>query len=440
MSSSTMRPLPASIETERLVLGGIMVTSGAMATVRQLLEPEDFDLEAHRLIWSAICRIYDHGNEPDRASVASALMEKGDLQAAGGMDLLMGLDDRMPFIVNFDGWIKTLKAQGARRRLIQAAGQIEKRAMLGDDPQEIIESASQMLMGMKPTNGTPSAEWVRETIQRVGLNKLLAPRRERGLRLPWPQLDSALCGIHPGQLIILAAHRSYGKTSMALQIARAVAKQDKTALVFSLEMEKERLIQRMVTQIAHLDFNRSRLGVLNEESKQRQRDAANWLNGAPIRLVDRALSVPAIHAEIRRTRMEAEIGVVVVDYLQLIQSTGRSESRAKEVGANSRALKLAAVEFGVPFVVLSQFNRDSARDGRRPELHDLKESGDIENDADVVLLLHPENPKDPGEVQSVTAIVAKQREGPRNIEVPMLFMSPSQRFEEAYQSNERASD
>jgi replicative DNA helicase len=201
------------------------------------------------------------------------------------------------------------------------------------------------------------------------------------------------------------------------------AAQQVGVLIFSLEMSKESLLRRMIRQRARVsDFKE-----LDIEQRGHVRDAANWLYHAPIAFDESAQTVPVMHASIRKLKLDG-IGLVIVDYLQLIRGVGRPDNRVQEISANSRALKLAAKEFRIPFVVLSQFNRDSAREGRPPELYDLKGCGDIENDSDNVLFIHPTSKRE-DQLVPVDVIIAKQREGPRNLAVPMIFDTRYQRLE-----------
>jgi replicative DNA helicase len=231
--------------------------------------------------------------------------------------------------------------------------------------------------------------------------------------------------MHPGQMIVLAAYTGRGKTSMALQIATHATRQAKSPIVWTMEMEPRSLFRRIVNQMARLDNDRSRQWSMGQEDRERAQDAVYWIHDHPVWFDNRSRTVPAFMGAVRQAQAKSDVGLVVVDYLQLIRFAGRAESRTREVGENSRSLKLAALELGVPFLVLSQFKRP--QQDRPATIHDLKESGDIENDADVILLLNSGDLS--GDRQTpTTVVVGKQREGPAGMEIPLIFDPPSQSF------------
>jgi replicative DNA helicase len=367
--------------------------------------------------------VYDTGGVVNHATVAHELTRHNELNSCGGYDYLVDLDTNMPVLFDLDTPIRNLKELAALRRVIFVTQNIQRRCFAREPVQEILDSASELLFGAGACPEHAGPVFAKQVIDQVGVNQLLTPRRERGIRLPWPALDSHLAGLHPGELTAIAAHTSGGKTSMALQIAMHAAAQNVRVLVFSLEMGKEDLLRRMIRQRSGVnDFDNP-----DSEERERVREAANWIYDAPIAFDESAMTVPAMHASIRKLKHE-EIGLVVVDYLQLVRGVGRYENRAKEVGSNSRALKLAAREFRIPFIMLSQLSRESAKAGRLPELYDLKESGDIENDCDNVLFIHPSSDSE-DDLTPVDVLVAKQREGPRGLSVQMFFKRTCQRFE-----------
>jgi replicative DNA helicase len=306
------------------------------------------------------------------------------------------------------------------------------RAILAEEtPTAILDSLGQKVIDLSPVDEKRGFVSALELVDREGINGLLEPRRASGIELPWPSLNSVLCGLQEEQLILLAAHTSVGKTAAATQVVTAAGRQDIGVAIFSLEMSTKSLFRRMAYQNSGVDADRHRHGKLSGEDRERLRAAAAELYELPIYWNDTAsCTVPAIHAELRKLRMRANIGLVVVDFLQIVRGTGRMGSRNEEVGQNSRGLKLAAKEFGIPFLVLSQLSRKSDTENRPPKLSDLRDSGEIEENSDVVWFIHrptsdPQNP-----VKLSEYIVAKQREGPRDVSLPMVFLSSCQRFED----------
>jgi replicative DNA helicase len=421
------RPLPANLEAERFVLGVILTDDEAMHGCRGVLTDEDFSLDAHKRIWGVMCQLYDAGTAVDRVTVAEHLRDTGDLDGVGGLSYLISLDDGKPALSNLDTWVRLLGDKATLRRVIAETDRVQKLAFTSAPVQDVLNAASASLLHLTPNNRTGKPVSTTELISRTGLERLLAPRRDTGLPLPWSQLQALTSGLHPGQLFVVAARPGDGKTSAAIQIAQAVA--DRTGvLIFSREMTAEQLFLLMVVQRAKVDRVRHSMGLLGPEERARMMEAATWLNSKRIYLDTTSATVPAMHATMRRMFLEHEIGLVVVDYLQLVSSIGKSESRRVEVGASSRALKLAALEFNKPILVLSQLTRENVKDNREPRLYDLRESGDIEQDADAVLFLHPKVGVS-GPERNVDAILAKQREGPTG-SIPLYFRGQYQRFDE----------
>jgi replicative DNA helicase len=320
-------------------------------------------------------------------------------------------------------FIQILKNFTTWRRLIAGTENVQRRCFAQEPVPEILESLSSLISGDSMIADRIGPVFAKDAIDQIGIERLLSARKAHGIRLPWSKLDDVLAGLHAEEVTVIAAHTSGGKTSVALQIAAHAAAQRVGVLIVSLEMSKQALLRRMIRQRARVtDFED-----LDSERRSQVREAANWIYQAPIAFDESAQTLPGIHASLRKLRT-ARIGLVIVDYLQLIRSVGRHENRVQEISANSRALKLAAKEFRIPFVVLSQFSRESAKEGRPPELYDLKGCGDIENDSDNVLFIHPTS-RSEIELVPVDVIIAKQREGPRNLAVPMLFDTRYQRLE-----------
>jgi replicative DNA helicase len=424
--------LPMNLDAERYVLGSVLLDDTLFTGLVGALQTDDFSVEKHRRMFNRMGELHERGERIDRITLANELEKQNQLESVDGLGYLVSLDDGLPQIANLDSYVRIVQEKAVLRRLAVVASKIEAQVFAGEEgPQAILDGASQMLSGLQPGERLKRPISTGALVEECSVDNLLSPTRERALSIRFfPGLDRLLCGLQPEQLVLLAGHTSTGKTSLALQIAVEVATQSGVCY-FSLEMEPRRLFRRMVVQRAKVAHDLLRRGELDGEQRRLCLGVAEWLKQQPLWLDERSHTVAAIIAAVRKVRLVQPVGLVVVDYLQLLSSAGRYDSRAREVSANNRALKLAAQEFGIPFLVLSQFSRESAKAHRPAQLYDLKESGDIENDADVVLLIRPDPAQPEGEVpRLVDLYLAKQREGPRNIHVPMQFWPAFQRFEE----------
>jgi replicative DNA helicase len=421
--------LPASVDVERLVLGAVLVDSEPLHDVRLVLTADDFSLEKHRRIWRGITELYNNGSTVDRVTLATALRDAGELESVDGLSYLVSLDDGLPRIPNLSDYVRTLKDDAARRRIIAFGDNLMRRAANRENPLTILDSIGSLALELAPADSGKGLVSARQLVDRVGISEILSPRIARGVPFPWMWLNNATCGMLGGELWILAAHTSAGKTSAALQTAVHVARQQSKAVaVFSLEMGDVPVFQRAVWQLSRVDSEQAKRGRLTQEERKRAGEAVNTLYELPLYFGDSMFSVMEIHGRLRQLRTRGALGLIVVDYLQLLRDGGRHNTRAEAVGANARALKLMAGEFECPLLLLSQFSRDSAKTARRPELHDLKESGDIENHANGVWFIHRPDLQDAEQV-SVEFILPKQRDGRRNILHEFYFFPRNQRFD-----------
>lgn len=414
--------VPCDLDTERLILG--LALAGRMDELRAVAEAEDFHLEKHRRIWAAITAIYDAGEKVDCIVTRAELDRRGQIKSVDGFSYLTSLDEGCPQYPNLEKWVAMLREKAVLRRLLILSDNIGKRCMAGQDTaQEITDNLSAAIAGL--SNGTNGKRAIssREMIDQYGIETLLKARRTEGLRLPWALLNSALSGMCPGQMIVMAADTGRGKTSFALQVAMHATRQARSPVIWTLEMSPQQMFRRMVVQGAHVDADRERHGVLNTDEITRRKDAAMWMHGHPVWFDSHSRTVQSFAASLRQAKAKSDVGLAVVDYLQLIGGASR-DSRAREVGENSRALKLLAIDLEIPILVLSQFRRMGDKEAN---IHSLKESGDIENDADVVLLLTSANLGGNVAVE-VNIRIGKQREGPAGFDVPLIFDPPSQSF------------
>jgi replicative DNA helicase len=418
--------LPASQDIERLVLGAIMLDGGLMDAMRGTLQPEDFSTETHRRIWGAICRVYDAGATVDRITVYHDLDGRKEAQSVGGISYLTDLDTGLPQMPSLENYVGILKEKASMRGVLILVDAIRNRALAGQETSDDLRTAlTAGIANLRAPDAESGPISTREMIDRDGIDALLRPKRTEGIRLPWTGLNDLLCGLHPGQMITVGAATGRGKTSFALQIAAHATKQGKSPVIWTLEMTPRQMFVRMVNQMAFADSDRARQDVLSPQERERRREAAYWLHGHPVWFDSHSRTIPAFCSSIRQARAKSDVGVVIVDYLQLIRFAGRAESRTREVGENSRSLKLSALDLELPFVVLSQFKR--VEKAHEYGISDLKESGDVENDSDVILIMNG------GEVAGdaatpVKVTVGKQREGPAGNDVSLMFHPPSQSF------------
>ena len=414
--------LPADSELERLVLGSVLLDGSHMDTLRSQLADDDFSSEQHRRIWKRTCEVYDGGTPIDRLTVYAALQRAGDAEACDGLTYLIGLDDGLPQLPHLGAYVERLKDLALRRRLMLEGQRLMLRAQSFEEPLEDIMESLGKLEALTPRDkgGLVSTA---EMIASEGLDRILGPRSSSSsISLPWPRLNGALSGLEPGQVILLMAATSRGKTSIALQCAVHAAIHGHTPLIWTMEMSPRSLFRRMVSQISCFPAGSF---YMTFEERAKQRAAAAMLGDSPVWMDSQARTVAAFRASIRRTRAK----FAVVDYLQLIRSTVKSGSRAQEVSDNSRQIKLTAMDAGIPILLLSQVDRGSVKGGGEIGLHSAKESGDVENDADVVMWIKA------GELSrdrntDVSVHIGKQREGPAGFDIPMLFYPLSQTFQE----------
>lgn len=431
--------LPANLDAERFVLGSILLDDSAYVQVAAVLEPDDFSLEKHRRIFRRMGEIHARGERIDRVTVANELMKHNQLESCDGLSYLVSLDDGLPQLYNLDSYVRIVKDKSLLRQMIFASQKVIDRCLLGEEqPSEILAGAEEAFLKLGESTAREGLVTPGQIIEKFhgGLNAFLDPsQRARGLSTGFVRFDELTGGLHPGELIIIAGRPSMGKTALALNIAQhAALKLGKTVAIFSLEMSQESLLTRMLCAAARVDSHRFRLGFLDAAERRRLQVAAAELVEAPLYIDDgSSTGLIDMHAKLRRLKTERGLDLVVVDYLQLMSGKGRYESRVQEVSALSRGLKLLAKELGVPMVVLSQLSRGpETRPGdHRPQLSDLRESGSIEQDADVVAFIYREEVYKPDreDLRGVAELIlAKQRNGPTG-RIQLVFLHHLTKFE-----------
>lgn len=425
----TATGLPANTDAERLVLGSILLDETVYVQVADALSPDDFSLESHRLIFERMAGLHARAEHIDRLTVHGELAKRKEADSVGGLSYLVSLDDGLPHIPNLDSYIRIVQDKATMRRVMFACQATIGRCSLGEEEvDDILVGAQETLRTIADSTSRASQEITstRELIESVGVDVLLSPRRHGEVRLPWPQLDRALSGLAGGQMLVLLAETSRGKTSLALQVATHVIQQGSAVLVWTMEMSPRALFRRLVTQLSGIPPN-ERTSQLTFEERDRNRVAVAMLEQNPIYFDRSSRSVGAFCRTVRRLKATTKLGLVIVDYLQLIRATSRDLSRTQQVSENSRNIKMALMDFNLPGIVLSQVDRSSLKNGGKIGLHSAKESGDIENDADVLLWIEaPELSRD--QPTAVSIVVGKQREGPAGFSIPMTFVPTSQTF------------
>jgi replicative DNA helicase len=433
--------LPSNIDAERFVLGSVMLNDNVYLQVAGVLEMDDFSLEKHRRIYARMKDLYDRSENIDRVTLANELMKQGQLESVDGLSYLISLDQGLPELTNLESYIRIVKDKSTLRKLIFSAQKIINRCLIGEEePDQILASAEESLLKLGETRAGDKLLSPAVIIENFpgGVGAFLDPsQRVRGISSGFTKFDEMTGGMHGGELLILAARPSMGKTALALNIAQHVAthpRMRKPVAVFSLEMSSSSLLTRLLCAGARVDQHKFRAGFLNAEERRRlQVELAN-LTESPLFLDDTpGVNLMDVHSKLRRMKSEHGLSLVVIDYLQLMSSRGRSENRNQEVSAMSRGLKLMSKDLDVPFLVLSQLSRASeTRPGdHKPQLSDLRDSGSIEQDADLVMFIYREEiyKRDREDLKGMAdLVIAKQRNGPIGT-VPLRFLGQFTRFE-----------
>jgi replicative DNA helicase len=432
--------LPSNVDAERFVLGSILLDDSSFLDVAGVLSPDDFCLDKHRKIFRRMAELHERSEKIDRVTIANELLKFNELESVDGVTYLVSLDDGLPRIPNLDSYVKIIRDKATLRRIIAASQQMMNRALLAEEePDVILAGAEEALVKLGEARMTQGLKSPGEIIAEYagGINAFLDPsRRIKGISTGFTKLDEMTGGMHKGELIILAARPSMGKTAIALNIATHVAtKLNEKVAIFSLEMSGESLLTRMLCASAYVDSQRFRAGYLNQDERRKLVQASQKLVEAPLYIDDSAgVNLMDMHAKLRRMQGgDQKLGLVIVDYLQLMSARGRSENRNQEVSGISRGLKLMAKELDVPMMVLSQLSRapETRIGDHRPQLSDLRESGSIEQDADLVGFIFREEvyKRDRADLHGLAElIIAKQRNGPIGT-VNLVYLHSMTKFE-----------
>jgi replicative DNA helicase len=427
---------PHNVEAEESVLGSMLLSKDAIAEVLELLREEDFYRPAHRTVFRSVLELYGHGDAVDAVTVQEELRRNGSLADIGGAPFLHTLVASVPTAANATYYARIVKEAGVLRRLIDVGTQI---VQLGfetpQDTERAVDIAESLVYQVAQGRVTEDYHSLRDVLTGTleAIERLHEDHREiTGVPTGFPDLDRLTSGLQPANLIIVAARPAVGKSTMGLDIARhASVKAQVPTVVFSLEMSKTELVQRLMCAECTVDMQRLRTGRMEESDWTRLTRSLGKLADAPLFIDDSpGTTMMEIRAKCRRLKQRHGLGLVVVDYLQLMQPSRRFENRQQEVSEISRSLKLLAKELDVPVIAISQLSRQTeARSDRRPMLSDLRESGALEQDSDVVLFIYRDELYDPESARKGEAdfILAKHRNGPTDT-VTVTFQGQYSRF------------
>lgn len=423
-ATSPLKSVPANIEAERAVLGALMIDPDAIVKVANFLRAQDFYRERHGWIYDAMTSLNERREPLDFVTLTDELERRGQLEEVGGPAYLTDLIASTPTAIYVDHYARIVERTAVLRRLISAAGKIAELAYdESQDMDEVVDRAEQIIFGISESrihrDLTPIRAIISDVVERIDF---LTRNRDTLMGVPtgFTLLDRILGGLQKSDLLILAARPGMGKSSLALSIALNAARRNNARVAyFSLEMSNEQLVQRLLSMETAIDSHRLRMGDINEEEWPILLEAANMLAAAPIFVDDTpGVTVNDLRTKARRLYAENGLDLLIIDYMQLMTGTagssGRSENRQQEISYISRSLKSLARELNVPVIALSQLSRAvEARSDKRPMLSDLRESGSIEQDADVVLFIYREDYylEDSDRQNIADVLVAKHRHG-----------------------------
>ena len=414
---------PQDIEAEQAVIGSMLTDQEAVTAAVETLKPEDFYREDNKIIYTALLNLYNKAQAIDIITLKSELSAMGKLDAIGGLEYIAELPEKVPTTSNVDRYIKIVEEKSMLRNLIKVANDIID---LGygqtEEVEDILDEAEKKIFNVvqkkdQNTGFTPISDVLVESFTK--LEELYNSKQAiTGIPTGFNDLDKKTAGLHGSELILVAARPAMGKSAFALNIGTYAATRAKVPVaIFNLEMSKDQLANRILCSEALVDSNHVRTGELSDDELAKLAEASGELSQAPIYICDTpGISVMEIRARCRKLKMEKNIGLIIIDYLQLIQGSAKNaNNRVQEIAEISRSLKILAKELNVPVIALSQLSRAvESRDDHRPMLSDLRESGSIEQDADIVMFLYRDdyyNPEDSKKKNIAEVIIAKQRAG-----------------------------
>lgn len=428
---------PHDVDAEQAILGSMLTDQDAVIDAMEVLKPEDFYREDNKYIYQSIINLYNRGEPIDIITVKAELTSMQKFEAVGGIEYLATLPDKVPLVANADKYIKIVEEKSILRQLIKAANEIQSLGYAqNEEIDNIVDQSEKMIFNIMQGKNQKGYTQIKDVLVETfaELEKLYNQKETiTGVPTGFADLDYKTAGLHNSDLILIAARPAMGKSAFALNIATyAAINTKKPVVIFNLEMSKEQLVNRMLCSEAMVDSNKIRTGKIDEEDWIKLATALGPLSEAPIYIDDTpGISVAEIRAKCRKLKLEKNIGLVVIDYLQLIQGSGkRNASREQEISEISRSLKILAKELDVPVIALSQLSRAAeARQDHRPMLSDLRESGAIEQDADIVMFLYRDDYYNPDSEKKNIAevILAKHRAGSTGT-IELLWMGNYTKF------------
>jgi replicative DNA helicase len=436
---------PQNVEAEQSILGGILIENEALHKVMEILTVDDFYRDAHQMIFNAMLDLLERGEPADLITLMNELRKLNQLDSVGGASYLASLSDSVPTAANIEYYAKIVKEKAILRKLIQTSTEIVTKSYEDrEDVEELLDEAEQSIFEISENRVKPSFYPIKKIVKdSFEIFQRLYEKKELVTGIPsgFKELDRMTAGFQPSDLIIVAGRPSMGKTAFCLNLAQYAAIENKIPIaIFSLEMSKEQLVIRMFCSEAHVEGNRLRTGFLNESDWPKLTIAAGNLSEAPIFIDDSpALSVLELRAKARRLKGEHGLGMLIIDYLQLMRGRMRVESRQQEISEISRSLKALAKELNIPVIAVSQLSRKTEeRTGNRPQLSDLRESGAIEQDADLILFLYRDEvynrSEDNPNKGKAEIIIGKQRNGPIG-KVDLAFWDKFTTFKDLYKGD-----
>lgn len=412
--------LPNDTIAEQAVLGSMLVDKEAVISAIEVLKPQDFYREDNKEIFTAMKELFDLGKHIDMITVKDQLLLRGSLEKVGNIEYLSTLIDTVPTTSNIENYVKIVEEKSTLRQLIKVSNDIIKLGYAQtEEVDTIIEETERRVFDVLQNRNTKGYSSMKEilvdafdAIEKMYQNK----NKVSGIECGFIDLDSKISGLNPSDLIIVAARPAMGKSAFVLNIANFVAMHKNVpVMIFSLEMSKEQMVNRILCSESEVDSMKLRNADLNNEDWLKLGSASGKLSEIPLYIDDTpGLSASELRAKCRKAKLEKNIGVVIIDYLQLMESKSKAQSRQQEISEISRSLKILAKELQIPVIALSQLSRATeSRTDHRPMLSDLRESGAIEQDADIVMFLHREDYYDPETEKKNIAevIVAKNRNG-----------------------------
>ncbi len=416
---------PHNIEAEQSVLGSILIKNEGFLRVNEFISAKDFYRDSHKTIFTAMSELFDRSEPHDLVTLTSYLSDTKQIEAIGGASYLATLTSIVPVTANIESYARIIRQKSILRSLISTTSDIANRCFEEqDDIEQLVDEAEQSIFEIAGSKSSSEFASLRTIIPESFNNvEKLFERKEliTGVPTGYTELDKMTAGFQPSDLIILAGRPSMGKTALALNIAQHAALIDKTGVaIFSLEMSKDQLAMRLLSSVGRIDSQKIRTGRLHDKDWPDLSRAAGMLSEAPMYIDDTpALSIPEMRSKIRRLASKNDIGLILVDYLQLMRGRS-SENRTQEISDISRSLKALAKEHDVPVLALSQLNRGlESRQDKRPMMSDLRESGAIEQDADVICFIYRDEVYDKSEDNPdrgiAELIIGKQRNGPTGV-------------------------